>query len=68
MRNEFTAIIERDGRKYIIVALVNDPNGSKWLEKIVVEMDKIIHGSDAAGRVALSAIGALAVQTKPVLH
>lgn len=63
-----SAIIERDGKKYIVVALANDPNGGKWLEKIVVEMDKIIHGSDAAGRVALSAIGALAVQTKPVLH
>ena len=63
-----SAIIERDGKKYIVVALANDPNGGKWLEKIVVEMDKIILGSDAAGRVALSAIGALAVQTKPVLH
>ena len=37
-----SAIIERDGRQYIVVALANDPAGSQWLEKIVVEMDKIV--------------------------
>ncbi len=42
-----SAIIERDGKQYIIVALANDPNGSEWLEKIAVEMDKIILANDA---------------------
>ncbi len=47
-----SAIIERDGKQYIIVALANDPNGSKWLEKIIVEMDNIIFANDAVDRVA----------------
>lgn len=49
-----SAIIERDGKRYIVVALANDPNGSKWLENIVVAMDKIIFSREPAERVALA--------------
>jgi len=37
-----SALIERDGRTYIAVALVNDPNGGEWLSQLIVEMDNII--------------------------
>jgi len=60
-----SAIIERDGRKYIIVALVNDPDGSKWLEKIVIEMDKIILANDSPERFAHHAVFA---PTELILH
>lgn len=37
-----SAIVERDGRRYIAVALANDSNGGEWLKKIIVAMDDII--------------------------
>ena len=47
-----SALVERDGKQYIIVALANDPNGSRWLEEIIVEMDKIIFADDKVDRVS----------------
>ena len=47
-----SAIIERDGRQYIMVALANDPNGSRWLEKIAVEMDRIVFADERPSRLA----------------
>lgn len=37
-----SAIVERDGKQYIVVALANDPNGGQWMEQIVMAMDRII--------------------------
>lgn len=37
-----SAIIERDGRRYIAVALAQDPRGSHWLSRLVVAMDGLI--------------------------
>jgi len=37
-----SALIERDGRTYIAVALMNDPNGGEWLSQLIVEIDNII--------------------------
>ena len=37
-----SALIERNGRRYIAVALANDPNGGEWLKKLIQEMDAII--------------------------
>lgn len=37
-----SAIIERDGRKYIAVALANNPKAGKWLSKLIVGLDDII--------------------------
>ena len=37
-----SAIVERDGRKYIVVALANDPNGAKWMEQIALLADNIV--------------------------
>lgn len=37
-----SAIVERDGRSYIAVALADDPNGGELLKKIIVAMDNII--------------------------
>ena len=36
------AIIEHDDRRYIVVGLANDAKGGKWLEQIVVAMDRIV--------------------------
>ena len=57
-----SAIIERDGKQYIVVALANDPNGSRWLERLVVEMDKIIFANEPSSRVAQAG------QTERLLH
>ena len=37
-----SAIVTRGDREYIVVALANDPNGTKWLEQIALMADQII--------------------------
>jgi beta-lactamase class A len=37
-----SALVERDGRAYIAVALSNDPEGGDWLSRIIVELDGIV--------------------------
>ena len=37
-----SAIVERNGRQYIVVALANDPNGAKWMEQIALLADNIV--------------------------
>ena len=37
-----SAIVSRDGRQYIVVALANDPNGAKWMEQIALLADNIV--------------------------
>lgn len=41
-----SAIVERDGRRYIAVALANHDSGGKWLANLIVGMDEIIHHPD----------------------
>ena len=43
-----SAIVERDGRRYIAVALAEDPKGGQWLSKLIVEMDKLIFSEQLA--------------------
>lgn len=64
-----SAIIERDGKQYIIVALANDPNGSKWLENIIVEVDNIIFAHDPVAHVAHADSGeATPLDAQPLLR
>ena len=63
-----SAIIERDGKRYIVVALANDPNGSKWLEKIVVAMDKIIFSNKPVEHLALAPAAVLPEKSTILLH
>lgn len=37
-----SAIVERDGRRYIAVAWAVDPNGDEWLSRLIVALDDII--------------------------
>lgn len=37
------ALVERDGRRYIAVALAQSSQGSRWLSDLIVSMDNIIH-------------------------
>jgi len=37
-----SAIVERDGRRYIAVALAENAKGGQWLSQLIVEMDKLI--------------------------
>ena len=46
-----SAIVERDGRRYIAVALAHSRQGSKWLSKLIVALDDLIFES-APTRVA----------------
>jgi beta-lactamase class A len=49
-----SAIVERDGRRYIAVALANDSNGGEWLKKIIVAMDDIIFTPNTPIQVSLA--------------
>lgn len=37
-----SAIIERDGRRYIAVALAEDPQGGEWLRRLIVKLDEAV--------------------------
>ena len=37
-----SALVERNGRAYIAVALSNDSHGGKWMEDIIQELDRIV--------------------------
>ena len=37
-----SAMVERDGRRYIAVGLVENQAGGQWLTQLIVEMDKLI--------------------------
>jgi beta-lactamase class A len=37
-----SVLVERNGRSYIAVALSNDRNGPRWLERIIVALDGLI--------------------------
>jgi beta-lactamase class A len=47
-----SAIVERDGYKYIAVALVHHQNGGKWLSKLIVSLDDlIVQGPGSPGEI-----------------
>lgn len=37
-----SAIVERDGRRYIAVALAHDPRGGEWLSRAIVALDDLV--------------------------
>jgi beta-lactamase class A len=43
-----SAIVERDGRRYIAVAMAENPKGGHWLSQLIVEMDKLIFSDQLA--------------------
>ncbi len=54
-----SALVEHDGRAYIAVALTEDQDGARWLEKIITAMDELImespmpeHPAEALPRIA----------------
>lgn len=49
-----SAIVERNGRSYIAVALAQSPKGSYWLKQLVVAMDDLVFRtpSRSSGKVA----------------
>lgn len=50
-----SALVEHDGKRYILVALSHDPRGQQWLEQLAVAADSII--APAPGLLAQSAHG-----------
>lgn len=46
-----SAIIERDGRRYIAVGLAENPQGGQWLERLIVGLDDLVFNTP--NRVAL---------------
>lgn len=48
-----SAIVERDGRRYIAVALAEDPRGSDWMSQLIVHMDEAVFDTAPRNRVAL---------------
>lgn len=47
-----SAIVERNGHRYIAVALANDNKGGRWMEQLIVAMDDLVMQSGSS-RVAL---------------
>jgi len=45
-----SAIVERDGRRYIAVAMANHHSGGKWLSEIIVAMDDLIFSPENVAR------------------
>jgi beta-lactamase class A len=43
-----SAIVERDGHRYIAVALANDNKGGHWLEQLIVAMDDLVMQSGSS--------------------
>ena len=41
-----SALIERNGKRYIAVALVDGREGERWLQELIVKMDSIIFAND----------------------
>ncbi len=37
-----SAIVERDGHKYVAVALAQHPHGGNWLSQLIVPLDDLI--------------------------
>jgi len=50
-----SALIEHDGRRYIAVAIAQDPKGGVWMQQLIREMDDIIVGLHAVDGVVASA-------------
>jgi beta-lactamase class A len=46
------AIVERDHRRYIAVALAQDSRGSHWLSRLIVALDDLVFATPAPTRVA----------------
>jgi len=42
-----SALVERNGRKYIAVALAEHPEGGLWMERLILELDDLIAASNA---------------------
>ena len=47
-----SAIVERDGRRYIAVALAEDPQGGEWMSRLIVGMDEAVFNTAPRIRVA----------------
>lgn len=43
-----SAIVERDGRRYIAVALSDDAQGGDWMKRLIVGLDDIVFGKTRA--------------------
>jgi beta-lactamase class A len=42
-----SALVERAGRRYIAVALANDPRGGEWLSQLILALDRIVSSQRA---------------------
>lgn len=51
-----SAIVERDGRRYIAVVLADSAQGSQWLGKLIVAMDDIVFSTPATGAAEVAAL------------
>lgn len=49
-----SAIVERDGRRYIAVGLADDAKGGDWLRELIVAMDNIVFKNKAPALVTLA--------------
>lgn len=62
-----SAIIERDGRRYIAVAMANHPSGGRWMSRIIVALDDLIFDPANIARDRLSPTELVNLDS-PALH
>lgn len=48
-----SALVERSGKQYIVVALADDSDASYWLEELIIKIDSIVSDSLNPYRLAL---------------
>jgi beta-lactamase class A len=56
-----SAIVERAGRRYIAVALAEDPDGRRWLERLIRAFDEVIFTTPLLQQVAAPSVGEIAL-------
>lgn len=58
-----SAIVERNGRRYIAVGLADDPKGGEWMRALIVAMDNIVFSSQSVLAPALATLSGSAAPT-----
>jgi len=60
-----SAIVERAGRRYIAVALSDDPDGRHWLEVLIQAFDTVIFSTPVVQRASAPPVSAIALVAPP---
>jgi beta-lactamase class A len=60
-----SAIVEHRGRSYIAVALCDDPDGRRWLERLIRAFDEVIFTTPVIQQAAVPVVSEIALAAPP---